>query len=57
MTVSNPSTRLARNRSFQRTIVGAVVCNCRWITVKDSPTANKKISLTRNTYPAGSEGD
>ena len=57
MMVSSPSSPQRRKRCFQRTMVGAVVWSCRLIALKDVPSASNRISLARNTYPAGSERD
>ena len=46
-----------RKRSFQRTMVGAVVLSCSLIALKDAPSASIRINLARNTYPAGRERD
>jgi len=43
--------------SFHRTMVGAVVPSLCLIVRKEAPSASIKISLARNTYPAGSERD
>ena len=38
-------------------IVGAVVWSCRLIALKDAPSFSIRISLARNTYPAGKDRD
>src|ERR1039458_4721692 len=54
---SSPSSPHCRKRCFQRMMVGAVVCNCRLIALKDEPSASRRINLARNTYPAGRARD
>jgi len=38
-------------------MVGAVVCNCCLIVLKDMPSDNNRISRPRNTYPSSSDRD
>jgi len=55
--VSSPLMPPERKRSFYRTMVGAVVPSLCLIVRKEAPSASIRISLARNTYPAGSERD
>ena len=47
----------SRNRCFQRQMVGAVVCKRSLMAAKETPSASIRISLARNTNPAGKDRD
>ena len=55
--VSSPSSPEARKRCFHRMMVGAVVASLCLIALNDAPSASIRISLARNTYPAGRDRD
>ncbi len=55
--VSSPSSPEARKRCFHRMMVGAVVPSLCLIALNDAPSASIRISLARNTYPAGRDRD
>jgi hypothetical protein len=46
-----------QNRCFQRLMVGAVVPSRCLMVLYEAPSANIRISLARNTYPAGKDRD